>query len=363
MDVRHPQAGLGGATRRERYEYDAYGNPTYWDGDFDYELEATLCGNPYYFTGRRIDFVGHSAWMIQYNRNRFYDYYTGCWLNQDPIGYQDGVNLYAYVNSNPVNRSDPQGLRTILHDAPYPGWTDGEPGDQEPCPQLEDDQKVSVLLMGAHVTLSGATKNDRVLMAAAFYSDLFQCEEGCVLSAAAGTPAYDQIEDDNSEATPHLVNKSPWAGCPQGIGMEVNWCATLHEGVFPYGTVFTWGPGVGAGFGATGGCVYGAMFGSFLGPAGTVAGCAGGAIIGFGIGLSVGAAGGLVVDGIAVHTDVNFTWQPRMSVHLCCNQKGYVYIENHSVHDGLDSDKLESNWPDRISGQKFAKIYNWWEWY
>jgi len=93
----------------ERYEYDAYGKPTYWDGDFDYELEATLRGNPYYFTGRRIDFVGHSAWMIQYNRNRFYDYYTGCWLNQDPIGYQDGVNLYEYVGSSPMNRVDPMG--------------------------------------------------------------------------------------------------------------------------------------------------------------------------------------------------------------------------------------------------------------
>ena len=135
----------------ERYEYDAYGKPTYWDGDFDYELEATLRGNPYYFTGRRIDFVGHSAWMIQYNRNRFYDYYTGCWLNQDPIGYQDGVNLYAYVNSNPVNKTDPRGLRvtdleqleshnrprTPTDDAPNPGWTNEEPGE----PRIVEDKQ------------------------------------------------------------------------------------------------------------------------------------------------------------------------------------------------------------------------------
>ncbi len=93
----------------ERYEYDAYGQPTYYEGDYS-ELEATLIGNPYYFTGRRIDFVGHSAWMIQYNRNRFYDYYTGCWLNQDPIGYQDGVNLYQYGASNPIMNFDPMGL-------------------------------------------------------------------------------------------------------------------------------------------------------------------------------------------------------------------------------------------------------------
>ena len=100
LDVRHPQAGLVGATRRERYEYDAYGKPTMWLGDYDMlNQEISPYGNPYYFTGRRVDEIGHSAWLIQYNRNRFYDYYTGCWLNQDPIGYQDGVNLYAYVNT------------------------------------------------------------------------------------------------------------------------------------------------------------------------------------------------------------------------------------------------------------------------
>ncbi|MCP4707885.1 MAG: RHS repeat-associated core domain-containing protein, partial [Planctomycetes bacterium] len=95
----------------ERYEYDAYGQPTMWLGDYDtLNQEISPYGNPYYFTGRRVDEIDNGAWMIQYNRNRFYDYYTGRWLNQDPIGYQDGVNLYAYVNSNPVNRMDSMGL-------------------------------------------------------------------------------------------------------------------------------------------------------------------------------------------------------------------------------------------------------------
>ena len=107
----------------ERYEYDAYGKPTYWEGDYSYTIEATGIGNPYYFTGRRIDFVGVSAFMIQYNRGRFLDYYTGCWLNEDPIGYQDGPNLYTYVHSNPVNKMDPQGLCEADCD---PGSNDSE---------------------------------------------------------------------------------------------------------------------------------------------------------------------------------------------------------------------------------------------
>ena len=90
----------------ERYEYDAYGQPTMWLGDYDMlNQEISPYGNPYYFTGRRDieymsiwvneymssvgvasrpGFIINGAWLIQYNRNRFYDYYTGRWLNQKP---------------------------------------------------------------------------------------------------------------------------------------------------------------------------------------------------------------------------------------------------------------------------------------
>jgi RHS repeat-associated protein len=45
-----------------------------------------------------------------YMKNRFYDSNTGRFLQRDPIGFEGGVNLYAYVNGNPVNRADPSGL-------------------------------------------------------------------------------------------------------------------------------------------------------------------------------------------------------------------------------------------------------------
>ena len=91
----------------ERYEYDAYGKPTIWNADFTTERNSSNYGNPYLFTGRRVDILDSSSLKIQYNRNRYYDYYTGRWLTHDPLGYySDGMNLYEYVNSNPVRFLD-----------------------------------------------------------------------------------------------------------------------------------------------------------------------------------------------------------------------------------------------------------------
>ena len=47
---------------------------------------------------------------LHYNYHRYYDSRTGRYLKTDPIGSEEGLNLYAYVHNNPINYIDSQGL-------------------------------------------------------------------------------------------------------------------------------------------------------------------------------------------------------------------------------------------------------------
>jgi RHS repeat-associated protein len=89
----------------ERYAYDVFGRPTIRDPN-GVTIAASARGNPYLFTGRPHD----AESGLYYYRARYYDYATGRFLQPDPTGYGDGLNLYSYCGNNPFNFSDPSGL-------------------------------------------------------------------------------------------------------------------------------------------------------------------------------------------------------------------------------------------------------------
>lgn len=91
----------GGGNVRARYEYDPYGRRVRTTGDAEADFgfagtfraaEVNLCLTPF----------------------RAYEPELGRWLSRDPLSnaeVEEGPNLYAYVENNPINLIDPLGLR------------------------------------------------------------------------------------------------------------------------------------------------------------------------------------------------------------------------------------------------------------
>jgi RHS repeat-associated protein len=102
----HPATGA----IRERYAYKPYGELLVFDASWN-QIPASAFDNPYTFTGRRFD----SETGLYYYRHRLFHAQLGRFVTRDPIGYQGGANLYAYVANRPTIRKDPNGLHIYVH--------------------------------------------------------------------------------------------------------------------------------------------------------------------------------------------------------------------------------------------------------
>ncbi len=89
-----------------QYTYEPFGRTS---------VSGAAAPQSFQYTGRENDGTG-----LYYYRARYYDPASGRFLSEDPIGFDGGGNLYAYVYDNPVNFTDPMGLRGTGTQVPTP---------------------------------------------------------------------------------------------------------------------------------------------------------------------------------------------------------------------------------------------------
>jgi RHS repeat-associated protein len=82
-------------------EYFPYGGTSIISGANQAEVALKV----YRYTGKECD----DSTGLYYYGARYYVSWLGRWLNPDPIGPVDGLNLFAYVNCNPLTHTDPTG--------------------------------------------------------------------------------------------------------------------------------------------------------------------------------------------------------------------------------------------------------------
>lgn len=88
-------ANSSGAVQTE-YTYEPFGKTS---------VSGTSSANTRQYTGRENDGTG-----LYFYRARYYSPSLQRFISEDPIGFRGGINIYAYVENNPLSYVDPLGL-------------------------------------------------------------------------------------------------------------------------------------------------------------------------------------------------------------------------------------------------------------
>lgn len=88
-------------------EYFPYGSTAYQAVDNSIQAAAKR----YRYTGKERD----EETGFSYHGARYYITWLSRWASTDPVGLQAGVNLYMYVNNNPIKFTDPQGTQEVCN--------------------------------------------------------------------------------------------------------------------------------------------------------------------------------------------------------------------------------------------------------
>jgi len=90
---------------------------------------ASILINNFRFPGQYYD----EETGLHYNNHRYYDPRTGRYLRPDPIGLDAGLNLFTYVDNNPINLTDFYGLTVSCTYSQSSGRLICYDDDDDPC--------------------------------------------------------------------------------------------------------------------------------------------------------------------------------------------------------------------------------------
>jgi RHS repeat-associated protein len=122
--------GTGAATI---YTYGPYGEPTSW-------------------TGSRFRYTGQIAFpeaQLYHYKARVYDPFLGRFLQTDPIGTKDDLDLYTYVGNDPLDKTDPTGETCTQNNGTYSCQVDSIKDAKGNVTQRADFSKAQVKQVAA----------------------------------------------------------------------------------------------------------------------------------------------------------------------------------------------------------------------
>jgi len=105
----------------ERYDYNPYGGVNIFDGDYSDTRAETEVHLHFLYTGQMYD----AETGLHHYKRRGLQTTLGRFLQRDPIGYSDGMLLYAYVGNRSATLTDPTG-----REIPTGDWVDAPVPDE-----------------------------------------------------------------------------------------------------------------------------------------------------------------------------------------------------------------------------------------